>query len=102
MEHKEDIVYSLEGFASLAISLGQAEKAARLFAWADATRASVHDTRPPVEQKDVDRDAAIILEHLGEEAYAAAYAQGRMLATEQAVALALELEVDQIRYNGNT
>ena len=93
VEQQEDLVYSLEGFASLAISLGQAEKAARLIAWADTARASVLNRRPPVEQADVDRDTEIIIEMIGEEAYATAYAEGRMMTADQAIAEALEIEI---------
>ena len=84
------IVYALEGLASLAVMQGQPERAVQLFAWADVTREAIEDTRRPVEQVDVDRDFIIIRAQLDEAAFAAAYAAGRAMTLEQAVAYALE------------
>jgi non-specific serine/threonine protein kinase len=84
------IVYTLEGVASLAARQGQAERAVRLFAWAGATRESIEDPRPPVEQADVDRDLAAIRARLDEAAFAAAWAAGQALTPEQAIAEASE------------
>ncbi len=47
IEQMSGVIFSTEGLASLALSQGQAEKAARLFGWADATRLEIQDTRPP-------------------------------------------------------
>jgi tetratricopeptide (TPR) repeat protein len=91
--HETGIIYTLEGFASMAASLGQAEQAARLFAWADTARKTNRDTRPPVEQADVDRDIVAILEMIDGETYAATYADGQTMTREQAIACGLELEV---------
>ncbi len=84
------IIYSLEGLASLAVQHAQAEKGVRLFAWADAWRRKINDPRPPIEQTDVDRDIALILEMIDEETYAAAYTAGAAMTAEQISAYALE------------
>jgi predicted ATPase len=83
-------VYALEGLASLAARQGQAARAVRLFAWTDGTRASIGDSRLPVEQANVDRDLAALRTQLDDAALAAAWAEGRALTLEQAVAEALD------------
>jgi tetratricopeptide (TPR) repeat protein len=85
------IVYTLEGFASLAALEGQPARATRLFAWADAARETVRDTRPPVEQADVDSDLATIHTQLDEATFAAAQAAGRAMSMDEAIAFALEV-----------
>lgn len=84
------VVYILEGLASLHLSLKQAETAARLLGWADKTRQDDHILRPPVEEKDVQKDKSAIIEMIGEEAYSLAYDEGRNLSMQQAVELARE------------
>jgi tetratricopeptide (TPR) repeat protein len=85
------VIFALEGIASLAVNREQAERAVRLFAWADTTRESFQNFRPPVEQADVDLDISFILEMIDEEEYAAAYSEGKEMTMEQAIALATEV-----------
>jgi hypothetical protein len=68
----------------------QFQKAARLFAWADVTRAEILDFRPPSEQAEVDQEIAAIIAGIGEEAFAAASLEGQKMTMAQAAALALE------------
>jgi len=84
------IVYAVEGLASLHVKQGQAERATRLFAWADAKREEIGDRRPPIEQASVDRDLAVIRAKLTEAEFADFSAKGSTITTEQAIALALE------------
>jgi predicted ATPase len=86
---KIGVVFALEGLASLAAARGQPERAVRLLGWADAMRAAVGERRPPVEQADLDRDLGTVRSQLDEAAFAAAYAEGRAMTIEQAVAYAL-------------
>ena len=83
------VVYSLEGLASFYVHREQPEKAVCLFAWTDVTRKAIHDTRPPVEQADVDQDLAIIRDMIDEQTFATVYAEGKMLTMDQAIALAI-------------
>jgi hypothetical protein len=53
-------------------------------------REDIDDTRPPVEQADVDRDLATIRTHLDEARFTLACAEGRAMTLEQAIAYALE------------
>jgi predicted ATPase/DNA-binding XRE family transcriptional regulator len=82
------LVYAIEGLASL--HLKQPDRAARLFAWADATRESIGDIRPRVEQIDVNRDIATCLLEMGEVAFADAYDEGQKMTLDEAVSYALK------------
>jgi len=90
MGSKIGVVYALEGLASLAVRQNELERAVRLYAWADAVRASIGDQRPFIEQAEVDRDYALIRAQLTEEALTASTATGRAMTLEQAVAYAWE------------
>jgi tetratricopeptide (TPR) repeat protein len=85
------VVFSTEGLASLALCQGQAEIAARLFGWADAARDASRDTRPPLEQADVDQQNATIMEMIGEKTYTQAYAEGQSMSMEEAMACSMEV-----------
>ncbi len=87
-------VYIIEGLANLAVLQGQYECAAKNFAWADLTRITVDNLRPPTEQADVDHDLAIIRTALDETTFAAAQAAGRAMSMDEAIALALESTQD--------
>ena len=87
---KIGVVYTLEGLASLAVFQNQPESASKLFAWADAIREIIRDTRFPCEQADVDRDLATIHIQLDDATFAEAQAIGRAMSMDEAIALALE------------
>jgi non-specific serine/threonine protein kinase len=90
MGSKIGVVYALEGLASLAVRQNEFERAVRLYAWADASRAAIGDQRPFIEQTEVDRDYAAIRAQLSAETIATATAEGRSMTMEQAVAYAWE------------
>ena len=83
------LVFAVEGLASLNVNQEQPERAARLFAWADAMREKIGDHRPPVEQASVDRDLAIIHSQLDDTAFEKAYQTGQAMTLEQAIEYAL-------------
>lgn len=83
------VVFNVEGLASLAVRQGRLAQAARLFAWADATREMIQDSRPPVEQADVDRDLAIIRAQLDDATFQAEQEAGRKMTLDEAVEFAL-------------
>jgi tetratricopeptide (TPR) repeat protein len=83
------IIFTLEGFATLAVAEGQWEKAALLFSCAAKQREDISDTRPPVEQASIERDLAILHSKLAESEFASLSAQGRVMDLESAVKLAL-------------
>jgi non-specific serine/threonine protein kinase len=82
------VVFALEGMAELYVTLDQPENAARLIGWADMMRIS--DTRPKLEQADVDKTIAACLAKLGEATFSNAYDKGKKMTMDEAVAFALE------------
>ncbi len=90
MGSKIGVVYALEGLASLAVQQNEFERAVRLYAWADASRAAIGDQRPPVEQQEVARDYAAIRAQRTVEAITQAAREGQAMTLEQAVAYAWE------------
>jgi non-specific serine/threonine protein kinase len=85
------VYHYLEDVADIAGRIGRPEVAARLYGAAEAQRE--RDGRPvePVYRAEFERDAAVSRWALGEAAFAAAWAAGRALPLEQAVAEALSL-----------
>ena len=86
------VVYALEGLASLAAVQKQAEKAVRLFAWADATREMLENPRPPAAQTAAEHDMALIIEMMNKEWVAATKTAGEEMTMEQAIANALSTD----------
>jgi tetratricopeptide (TPR) repeat protein len=91
-KHKDmgGLIYGIEGLASLNVHQGQPERAAQLFAWADAVREKINIPRPPLEQKSVDSDLALLHSRWKETEYEQLLEEGRAMTVEQAIALALE------------
>jgi predicted ATPase/DNA-binding XRE family transcriptional regulator len=83
------VVFNLEGIAGLYIAEEKPASAARLIGWADATRERIKDTRPRLEQPDVDKIIAACLAKMGEVAFSEAYEEGRQMSLEDAVEYAL-------------
>lgn len=84
------VVYALEGMASLFVAVDKPERAALLIGWADATREKISDTRPLIEQSDVDRDITAMIAKIGNVAFKEVYKAGRIMTFDEAVAFALE------------
>jgi len=85
------LVFTIEGLASLNVQQERVEHAAQLYAWADAMRKKMGDSRPPVEQASVGRDLEIIHSKLNDSEFAQLTAEGQRLTIEKVVALALEV-----------
>ena len=79
----------LEAFASLRKE-GQPERAVALWGAAEALREAIGSPLPSNERQEYDRTLAAVREALGEEAFAAAWQQGRAMPIEQAITYALE------------
>jgi predicted ATPase/DNA-binding SARP family transcriptional activator len=84
------IVVSLEWMASLYVAIDKPNYAATLLGWADTARNVICDTRPVLEQVDLDRDITVIVEKIGKDAFEAAYAKGCGMTLDEAVAYALD------------
>jgi tetratricopeptide (TPR) repeat protein len=105
---RSGIALSLEAFAELAFTATAAatvpaetarasenteddpHRAARLWGAAQALREQIGAPLEPTEQEEQARDAASARERLGEADWAAAWAEGRAMTQEQAIAYALE------------
>lgn len=83
------VVFTLEGMAGLYVARNNPLKAARLIGWADIAREKINDTRPFIEQADVDKIIAACLAKIGSSAFEVAYDDGRGMAMDEAVDLAL-------------
>jgi predicted ATPase/DNA-binding CsgD family transcriptional regulator len=80
---------SLEDLADIAGMTGQPERAARLYGAAEALREAIGVPLPPYHRPEYEREVAVTRESLGNQAFAAAYAAGRALSIDEAVAEAL-------------
>jgi non-specific serine/threonine protein kinase len=93
---KRSIVECLEGLAAVAGAEGQPERAARLYGVAEALRKAIDVSLtpsffPPLppDRADHDRSVAAARAGLGEEAFKAAWEEGRRMKIEEAVQLAV-------------
>ena len=84
------VAWCMEGLAKLALGRHQPERATRLLAAASSLRDACGAPVQPADRPDYDRAVAAAQAQLGETAFSAAWAQGRALTLEQAIALALE------------
>src|SRR6266849_1667335 len=83
---KLDIALGLEGLAGVVAAQGEPAWAARLWGAAEALREVLSTPLTPVERADYERAVAAARTQLGEKAFAAAWAQGRSMTPEQALA----------------
>jgi tetratricopeptide (TPR) repeat protein len=83
------VVFTLEGMAELFTAAGNPTNTARLIGWADATRKEINNSRPLLEQRDVDKVIAACISKMGEVAFADAFDEGQVMTMDEAVALAL-------------
>ncbi len=86
---KLGIAECLEGVATVAQAQGHRARAALLHGAADGLRTALGAPLPPGDRAAHDRIATALRETLGEQAFATAWAAGRALSLEQAVAAAL-------------
>jgi tetratricopeptide (TPR) repeat protein len=93
-DDKRYIANTLDSLARLGMAEGQAMYAARLFGAVDVLRETVKAVMPGHERKDYGHNVAAAREALGEEAFAAAWAEGRTMTMEQTVEYALEEPTD--------
>ena len=82
--------YVLEAMGLVAVALGDAKRAARLWGAASAWREAINQPLPRNYQRDYAASITQVRTQLGEEVYASAWSEGHMMSAEQAIALALE------------
>lgn len=90
LARKLPTVSSLESIALLAQTQGKPQRAAYLLGATEILRESMGAPLPPVNKAEYDETVAAVRDKLGEQAYQAAWAQGRTMTLEQAIAYALE------------
>ena len=84
---------ALEGMSYLSLSEKQMERAARLLGTTEGWHQLFQFTRTPLERQERENAISAVRAALGEEAFAAAWAEGEAMTLEQAIAYAKE---DQI------
>jgi hypothetical protein len=82
------VLFTVEGFAALAVVEHQWEKAVRLLAWATKVREDNKELRPPVEQASVERELAAIQGHITDTEFTRLADEGRAMTMDQAIACA--------------
>ena len=87
---KKGIATDLEGLARTAGSQKQPKRASRLFGVAGALREVIGAPIAPVDRDEFDRSVAAVRAQLEEEAFTAAWAEGRKMSIEEAITYALE------------
>ena len=92
-ETPEEVLYALEGLASVAASVAEDETAARLWGASEAVRESIGVILAPAELALHERLVPESRMRLGSDRFAAAWAEGKAMPTKQAVELALGTEV---------
>jgi ATP/maltotriose-dependent transcriptional regulator MalT len=78
--------FYLEGLAGVVAAQGELPWAARLWGAAEALRDSMGTPIPPASRADYERSVAAARTQLGEQAFAAVWAEGRTMNLEQALA----------------
>jgi predicted ATPase len=84
-----EVAYCLEGLAAV-VARTEPEYAARLLGAAEAACESVGGSLDPVEREVHERTVELVRAKINEEAFGAAWEEGRALRTNQAVAFALD------------
>ncbi|MGH2543524.1 MAG: ATP-binding protein, partial [Ardenticatenaceae bacterium] len=82
--------FLLEGFATLATAQGVFRRGARLWGAAEALREAIHSPLPSSERARYEQKVAAARAHLGEAAFAAAWAEGRAMDLEEAMDYAVQ------------
>ena len=91
---------SLEGFAALAVTLGHARRAARLFGAAEALRERIGAPLPYPERAGYDRRVVATRAQLSDVAFTEAWAVGRAMTKEEGINYALEGRDDESNTDG--
>jgi predicted ATPase/serine/threonine protein kinase/DNA-binding CsgD family transcriptional regulator len=84
--YKWDIAFYLEGLAGVGAAQGKLVWAAQLWGAAESLREVIGSPILPVERADYEQAVATARTQLGERAFAAAWAEGRTMTPEQALA----------------
>jgi non-specific serine/threonine protein kinase len=89
--HKQGVAACITGFACIALDRGEANIAVQLFAAVETQLEKILYWLMPSDSIEFERNVSLAREQLGEEAFAASWAEGRAMTTEQAIARATRL-----------
>ncbi len=82
---KRCLCMALSGMAGVAAAVGQPVCAVHLLGAVEAAYKALNKTNDPIAQKESDRDTALARAQLDEAAFAAAWAEGRLMGLEEAI-----------------
>jgi predicted ATPase/DNA-binding SARP family transcriptional activator len=88
---RNGIAYVLEGVAGLSAAQGQTYRAACLFGAVEALREAIHTPLSAFDRPEYERKVATVRAQMDEATFTAAWAAGRRMTLEQAIAYALEV-----------
>lgn len=88
--HRSAVVHQLECFAMIARGQAENERAARLFGAAESLRETINTPMRPNERVEYDRQVSDLRSSMDHAAFTSAWAEGRAMTMEQAIALATE------------
>jgi ATP/maltotriose-dependent transcriptional regulator MalT len=89
---QELLASGLTRLARVVAVQGEPAWAVRLWGSAEALREAIGAPLPPIERAGYDQAVAAVRDHLGEDAFVTAWAQGRTLTAEQALAPSPDLQ----------
>jgi predicted ATPase/DNA-binding XRE family transcriptional regulator len=89
-KHTSGVVFALEGLAGSYVAMDKTDYAACLVGWTDATREKSGDSRPLLNQENINQIMATCMATMGEVAFFNAYGKGKTMSLDEAVAYALE------------
>ena len=89
-ENLAGLAFTMERIAHFYSFSNKPDRSARLIGWVDGILEKIGAPRPSTEQAEVERDVAACISGLGQAGYQVAYQQGRAMALEDAVSLALD------------
>ncbi len=89
MGDKLGIIRCVDGLADVAWAHEFPERAARMFGAAEGLRESIGAALPLADQLELDQNVSAVRAHLGDEAWTSAWAGGRAMTLDQAIAYAL-------------
>jgi DNA-binding NarL/FixJ family response regulator len=87
LDNKLTIASCLEGLAGVLLAQGEPTRAIRIWGTAEALREAIGAPLPPIECAGYEQAVANAHSLLGEQVFAAAWAQGRTMTPEQALAM---------------
>jgi ATP/maltotriose-dependent transcriptional regulator MalT len=93
----KNIAPALEGLAFVALGQGQPACAAQLWGAAEKLRETIGKPLPPVERATYEQSVAVARKHMGNQAFSAAWTQGRTMTHEQVLAVKDSMYLSQFQ-----